>query len=107
MMKRYLTMLIALVAIVMGAKAATDYGFKIGETAITSDNYESVSQGEAWYYVPTEKVLYLTDGEIYGYNRNSVIQICYKTILEDLCSRRYFSGNLSFWTSRTIKASSA
>lgn len=75
MMKRYLTMLIALVAIAMGAKAATDYGFKIGETAITSDNYESVSQGEAWYYVPTENVLYLTDGAIYGYNRNSVIQI--------------------------------
>lgn len=75
MMKRYLTMLIALVAIVMGAKAATDYGFKIGETAITSDNYETVSQGAAWYYVPTEKVLYLTDGVIYGKNRNSVIQI--------------------------------
>lgn len=75
MMKRYLTMLIALVAIAMGAKAATDYGFKIGETAITSDNYESVSQGKAWYYVPAENVLYLTDGTIYGYNRNSVIQI--------------------------------
>lgn len=74
-MKRYLTVLIALVAIAMGAKAATDYGFKIGETAITSDNYETVSQGAAWYYVPAENVLYLTDGVIYGKNRNSVIQI--------------------------------
>ncbi|MBP5355367.1 MAG: hypothetical protein J6Z10_00735 [Prevotella sp.] len=75
MMKRYLTMLIALMAIVMGAKAATDYGFKIGGAAINSDNYESVSQGQAWYYVPAENVLYLTDGIIYGFNHGKVIEI--------------------------------
>ncbi|MBO7578050.1 MAG: hypothetical protein J6T43_03550 [Prevotella sp.] len=74
-MKRYLTMLIALVAIAMGAKAATDYGFKIGGAAINSDNYESVSQGQAWYYVPAENVLYLTDGTIYGFNNGKVIEI--------------------------------
>ena len=60
-MKRYLTTLIALVAIVMGAKAES-YGFMIGGTAITSDNYESLSSGKPWYYDNVNNVLHLTKG---------------------------------------------
>lgn len=73
-MKRYISILIALVAIATGANAS-DLGIKIGRTTITTDNYESVSQGQAWYYVPAENVLYLTDGTIYGFDNGKVIEI--------------------------------
>lgn len=73
-MKRYISILIALVAIATEANAS-DLGIKIGGTTITTDNYESVSQGQAWYYVPAENVLYLTDGTIYGFNNGKVIEI--------------------------------
>lgn len=63
-MKRYLTTLLALVAIATGAWAATDYGFSIAGVPITSDNYLSPSQNKAWNYDPNQNVLYLTDGTI-------------------------------------------
>ncbi len=65
MMKRYLTVLIALVAIAMGAKAAViDYGFKIGGNAINSGNYQLINKDKPWYYDPENNVLHLTDGEL-------------------------------------------
>ena len=81
MLKRYLTTLIALVAIAIGAKA-TDYGFKIGETAITSDNYESVSSGQPWYYDSVNNVLHFTNGS-YRYSSTTTIptsQLSFLTI---------------------------
>ena len=64
-MKRYLTVLIALVAIAMGAKAAViDYGFKICGNAINSGNYQLINRDKPWYYDPENNVLHLTDGEL-------------------------------------------
>ena len=75
-MKRYLTMLIALVAIVMGAKAAvTDYGFKIGGVEITSDNYVSESSNNAWYYDPANNVLHFTDGSLRSYGQFRLLDV--------------------------------
>ena len=56
MMKRYLTMLIALVAIAMGAKAddVIYYGFMIGGTPITS-----VSPSGRYYYDRSSNILHL------------------------------------------------
>ena len=76
MMKRYLTMLIALVAIVMGAKAdVTDYGFTIGGVEITSDNYVSESSNNAWYYDPANNVLHFTDGSLRSYGQFRLLDV--------------------------------
>ena len=75
-MKRYLTMLIALVAIVMGAKAdVTDYGFTIGGVEITSDNYVSESSNNAWYYDPANNVLHFTDGSLRSYGQFRLLDV--------------------------------
>ena len=64
MMKRYLTMLMALVAIAMGAKAAeTHYGFRVCNEAVTSYNCMQTAY-RAWWYDPSTNVLHLTDGEL-------------------------------------------
>ena len=64
MMKRYLTVLIALVAIAMGAKAAeTHYGFRVCNEAVTSYNCMQTAY-RAWWYDPSTNVLHLTDGEL-------------------------------------------
>ena len=68
-MKRYLTTLIALVAMVSGAWAeVTDYGFKIAGIPINSRNYQSQSQSNpstgAWYYDPESNVLHFIKGNV-------------------------------------------
>ncbi|MBR7019232.1 MAG: hypothetical protein IKH99_10375 [Prevotella sp.] len=75
-MKRYISILIALVAIAMGAKAAvTDYGFKIGGVEITSDNYVSESSNNAWYYDPANNVLHFTDGSLRSYGQFRLLDV--------------------------------
>jgi len=61
MMKRYISILIALVAIATEANAR-DLGFKIGEINYTTDNYESESSGKPWYYDLANNVLHFTKG---------------------------------------------
>ena len=63
-MKRLLLTFLALVAMNAGAWAWTDYGFKILNVSITSDNYQSLSSGAAWSYDPAANVLHLKDGTI-------------------------------------------
>jgi len=63
-MKNFFLLLFALVAIATNTKAATDYGFKMLHVSITSDNYESQSEGKAWSYDPSANVLHLKDGNI-------------------------------------------
>ena len=63
-MKRYISILIALVAIAMGAKAAeTHYGFRVCNEAVTSYNCMQTAY-RAWWYDPSTNVLHLTDGEL-------------------------------------------
>ena len=63
-MKRYISILIALVAITMGAKAAeTHYGFRVCNEAVTSYNCMQTAY-RAWWYDPSTNVLHLTDGEL-------------------------------------------
>ena len=76
MRKKFFILLSALVAMVSGVQAATDYGFKMLNVSITSDNYQSEASGKPWYYDPTNNVLHLTDGTIGVYNVYSM------TILE-------------------------
>ena len=61
-MKRYLTTLIALVLITLGARAGTGYGFSVSGVPITSDNYKTANAGQPWWYDPSANVLHLTDG---------------------------------------------
>lgn len=64
MMKRYLTVLITLVAMAMGANAAeTHYGFRVCNEAVTSYNCMQTAY-RAWWYDPSTNVLHLTDGEL-------------------------------------------
>lgn len=76
MRKKFFILLSALVAMASGVQAATDYGFKMLNVSITSDNYQSEASGKPWYYDPTNNVLHLTDGTIGVYNVYSM------TILE-------------------------
>ena len=73
-MKKIFTLLFALVAMATGLQA-TDYGFSIKGIAITSDNYQSQSSGQAWSYDPAANVLHLKDGEIRYYNGRAAISI--------------------------------
>lgn len=103
--KIFLFMLLMTMSMV--ANATTDYGFKIGRDgttlAITSDNYLTASQGQPWSYDPDQKVLYLTDGSIYGsYNtleidsdKNPTLKICVQgdcTLTGDVYHNIEFSG---------------
>jgi len=63
-MKKLFFLFLALVAIATGASAATDYGFKMLNVSINSDNYQSQSAGKAWSYDPSANVLHLKDGII-------------------------------------------
>ena len=75
-MKRYLTTLIALVTIVMGAKAAViDYGFKICGNAINSGNYQLINRDKPWYYDPENNVLHLTDGKLSSNGVNYLLEV--------------------------------
>ena len=58
-MKRYLTTLIALVAMATGAWAATDYGFSLSGIPITSDNL-TLHTGGSYIYDPVNNVLHIT-----------------------------------------------
>ena len=62
-MKKIFTLLFALVAMATGLQA-TDYGFKMLHIAITSDNYQKESAGQAWSYDPSANVLHLKEGTI-------------------------------------------
>lgn len=62
-MKKFYFLLFALLAIATGIQA-TDYGFKMLSYSITSDNYQKLSAGKAWYYDPAANVLHLTEGTI-------------------------------------------
>ena len=62
-MKKFYFLLFALLAIATGMQA-TDYGFKMLSYSITSDNYQKLSAGKAWYYDPAANVLHLTEGTI-------------------------------------------
>ena len=61
MMKRYIAILVALVAMTTGAWALTDsdYGIKIGGSTIHAGYYQST----IWYYDPTNNVLHLTENK--------------------------------------------
>lgn len=61
-MKRYIAILIALVAMATGTKAATDYGFAIGGISIDSENYSfwKDHHKDAFAYNPINKVLTLS-----------------------------------------------
>ena len=61
MMKRYIAILVALVAMTTGAWALTDsdYGIKIGGATIHAGYYQST----IWYYDPTNNVLHLTENK--------------------------------------------
>lgn len=60
-MKRYIAILVALVAMTTGAWALTDsdYGIKIGGSTIHAGYYQST----IWYYDPTNNVLHLTENK--------------------------------------------
>ena len=64
MRKKFFILLSALVAMVSGVQAATDYGFSVRGTRINSDNYQEQSSGAAWSYDPSANVLHLKGGTI-------------------------------------------
>lgn len=102
-MKRYLTMLIALVAIAMGAKAAVvSYGFSIGGKNINSNNNQSSPDERRWYYVHSDKTLHLkewpgiinVDGDVNPDLKISVDNDIYHSMLEhDEFINFYGNGN--------------
>ena len=74
-MKKLILLILAFVAIATGASAATDYGFSIAGQSVTSDNYQSLSSGQAWSYDPSANVLHLKDGEISNNNATIIAAI--------------------------------
>ena len=72
MKTRFATIMIALIALATGAKAATGYGVKIAGVEITSDNYNNlasipgvtVNSGGRIYYDSSSKTLYLKNVDI-------------------------------------------
>ena len=96
-MKRYLTTLIALVAMATGAWAATDYGFKIGGTAITSDNYNSLSN---YQYDPINNVLHITSSGssiIVEGDVNPNLNISIDADIKETSNGDYFLPHLHKW----------
>jgi hypothetical protein len=73
MRKKFFILLSALVAMVSGVQAATDYGFSVRGYRINSDNYQEQSSGAAWSYDPSANVLHLKNGTIIS-DTNDAIQ---------------------------------
>lgn len=96
-MKRYISILIALVAMATGAWAATDYGFKIGGTAITSDNYNSLSN---YQYDPINNVLHITSSGssiIVEGDVNPNLNISIDADIKETSNGDYFLPHLHKW----------
>jgi len=76
MRRTFLILFSALVAMASGVQAATDYGFKILNVSINSDNYKSQNSEGIWYYDPTNNVLHLREGNtIVGTQNTRIIYI--------------------------------
>ena len=64
-MKKKLLLLLAVLMSAMAAQAATDYGFTVAGTAVTSDNCNNIVSnyitGGTVYYVPSSNTLYMNN----------------------------------------------